>query len=197
MTGSVRLVAPDPAYHRSWLAAAEEFLAEGLARYTEVAIPADACFVGWEWTRATLGEPAAFARMCAERVAQADPDRPRPCGWVPTTTRWVVREDGEFLGSMSLRHVLTPELAEVGGHIGYSVRPSARGRGVATAGLRLMLPVAVGLGIDPVLITCDDDNLASAAVIERCGGVVQDVRGGKRRYWVPASQDADRPSSPG
>jgi predicted acetyltransferase len=60
-----------------------------------------------------------------------------------------------------------------------------------------MLPVAVGLGIDPVLITCDDDNLASAAVIERCGGVVQDVRGGKRRYWVPASQDADRPSSPG
>ena len=195
MTGAVRLVPPDPAYRLSWLAAAEEFLAEGRGRYTEVVLPADACFGGWAWTRATLGDPAAFARMCAERVAQADPEQPRPCGWVPNTTRWVV-EDGEFLGSMSLRHVLTPELAEVGGHIGYSVRPSARGRGVATAGLRLMLPLAAGLGIDPVLITCDDDNLASAAVIERCGGVLQDVRHGKRRYWVAAALGADRASSP-
>jgi predicted acetyltransferase len=179
----IELVLPDPAYQSSWLAAADEFLAEGNARYTEVVLPADDCFGGWEWTRGTMADPTAFARMCAERIAQADPDRPRPCDWVPHSTRWVVEGD-EFLGSLSLRHVLTPGLRAVGGHIGYSVRPSARGRGVATEGLRLMLPVAAGLGIDPVLVTCDDDNLASARVIERNGGVLEDVLRGKRRYWI-------------
>lgn len=182
----IELVAPDPALHRSWLAAADEFIARGEQRYAEVVIPADACFGGREWTRATLTDAGSFAAMCAERTALAQPGHPRPCGHVPTTTRWIV-EGQEFLGSLSLRHVLTPELREVGGHIGYSVRPSARGRGVATTGLRLMLPVASSLGIDPALVTCDDDNLASATVIERNGGVLEDVRDGKRRYWVTTS----------
>ncbi len=83
-----------------------------------------------------------------------------------------------------IRHRLTPFLLEVAGHIGYSVRPSARRRGVATAALREALPLASALGIDPVLVTCDDDNLGSARVIEANGGVLEDVRGRKRRYWV-------------
>ena len=185
-TAQVELVLPSPALQESWLAAADELLAEGNSSYTEVVMPADDCFGGWEWTRETMGDPGAFAAMCAERIAQAEPDRPRPCGWVPHSTRWVVR-DGELVGAISLRHVLTPELRAVGGHIGYSVRPSARGRGVATAALGLMLPVAASLGIDPALVTCDDTNLASAAVIERNGGVLQVVLGGKRRYRVPTT----------
>ena len=184
MTGlAVRLVLPDPALQASWLAAADEFLAAGDARYTEVVVPADDCFGGWEWTRESMADPAAFARMCAERIAQEEPGRPRPCGWVPHSTRWVVA-GCEFLGSVSLRHVLTPGLRAVGGHIGYWVRPSARGRGVATQALSLMLPLAAAHGIDPVLVTCDDDNLASATVIERNGGVLEDVLRGKRRYWI-------------
>ena len=43
---------------------------------------------------------------------------------------------------------------------------------------------AAASGIDRVLITCDDTNVASATVIERNGGVLEDLRGGKRRYWV-------------
>ena len=35
------------------------------------------------------------------------------------------------------------------------------------------------------LVTCDVDNVGSAAVIEANGGVLEDVRGTKRRYWVP------------
>jgi len=36
-------------------------------------------------------------------------------------------------------------------------------------------------------VTCDDDNVASVRVIEACGGVLEDVRGVKRRYWVPTA----------
>jgi predicted acetyltransferase len=75
----------------------------------------------------------------------------------------------------------------VGGHIGYDVRPSARQRGHATAMLAAALPVARGLGIDRVLVTCDDDNIASRKVIEASGGVLEDQRGDKLRYWVPTS----------
>jgi predicted acetyltransferase len=64
------------------------------------------------------------------------------------------------------------------------VRPSARRRGIATAALRAALPQAAALGIHEVLVTCDDDNIGSARVIEANGGVLEDVRGDKRRYWV-------------
>jgi len=94
------------------------------------------------------------------------------------------------VGRVSVRHRLTDSLARVGGHIGYGVRPAYRRRRYATALLRAGLALAREHGIDPALVTCDDDNLGSATVIERCGGVlenVMDVADGspKRRYWVP------------
>ena len=51
----------------------------------------------------------------------------------------------------------------------------------------MVLPVAAALGIDPVLVTCDTDNEASRRTIERNGGVFEDTREGKRRYWVPVA----------
>ena len=33
-------------------------------------------------------------------------------------------------------------------------------------------------------MTCDDDNVPSAGTIERGGGVYEDTRNGKRRYWI-------------
>ena len=53
--------------------------------------------------------------------------------------------------------------------------------------LRQALPWAHSLGIDPALVTCDDDNLGSIRVIESAGGALEDVRRDKRRYWVPTS----------
>jgi predicted acetyltransferase len=44
-----------------------------------------------------------------------------------------------------------------------------------------------GLGVDPALVTCDQDNTGSILVIEAAGGVLEDVRGVKRRYWVPTA----------
>jgi predicted acetyltransferase len=100
--------------------------------------------------------------------------------------------DGELVGRVSIRHSIdTPFLAEFGGHIGYATRPAYRRRGYARAMLRLALQRAHTLGIDSALLTCDDDNVGSAATIESCGGVFERLvtfdGGHRRRYWVPTA----------
>jgi predicted acetyltransferase len=136
---------------------------------------------------ADLRDDAAFERFVAAIVADRLEATPRPEGFVPSTELWWV--DGDvFLGRIAVRHRLTPMLFELGGHIGYDVRPTARRRGHATEMLRQALPVAHGLGIDPALITCDDDNVGSRTVIERNGGIFEDQRGKKLRYWVPTTR---------
>jgi predicted acetyltransferase len=105
---------------------------------------------------------------------------------VPQTTLWWV-SGNEYLGRISIRHLLTVSLREIGGHIGYDIRPSTRQRGHATAMLAAALPVARSLGIDQALLACDHDNLASRKVIEANGGVLEDTNGDKVRYWVPTT----------
>lgn len=106
---------------------------------------------------------------------------------------YLVAEVGEtVVGRVSIRHSLTPGLLEIGGHVGYGVRPAYRGRGYATAMLRLSIKWLTDLGVTDILVTCDEDNLASRRAIERCGGVLRDVRyfaeeaPGTRRYWIDA-----------
>ncbi len=175
------LVLPLTRVHASFLAAMDEFRAEGRAVATDLSmIGREIRTFGGSWH-----DPDMFARYVAELHADALPDTPRPDGWVPSTTLWYV--DGDtFLGRIAVRHRLTPTLLEVGGHIGYDVRRTARRRGHATAMLSAALPTAAALGIDPALVTCDTDNLGSRTVIESCGGILEDVRQGKLRYWVPA-----------
>ena len=102
---------------------------------------------------------------------------------VPCTYLWIV-DGGTFLGSLAIRHELTEYLLNEGGHIGYSVRPSARRRGHAASALAHALPMARELGIPRVLLTCDVSNAGSRATIEKNGGVYEDTRNGKRRYWI-------------
>jgi predicted acetyltransferase len=109
---------------------------------------------------------------------------PRPAGFVPATTWWWV--DGEeYLGRIVVRHRLTENLLQVGGHIGYDARPTARRHGHATAMLREVLPLCRTVGIDRALVTCDLDNVASRKVIEANAGELEDERAGKLRFWVP------------
>ena len=92
-----------------------------------------------------------------------------PDGWVPHTTFWLL-EDGEIVGVSSLRHHMTERLRRIGGHIGFGVRPSAQGRGVAKELLKQTLAQAKKLGLSEVLVICLKDNPASAKVIQANGG---------------------------
>jgi predicted acetyltransferase len=97
---------------------------------------------------------------------------------------------GDLVGRVSIRHELTDFLLRQGGHIGYAVLPGHRRRGYATEMLRQSVIIARSLGIERVLVTCDDDNAGSAAVIEANGGRLENVvatgagHPPKRRYWI-------------
>ena len=173
-----QLVLPTPAVQRSFLEAMEEFVAEG-AEHSQTAAWIEHHAPGWT-------DPAVFGAFADAVRADALDETSRPDHHVPCTTLWWV--DGEdYLGRIAIRHRLNDVLLEVGGHIGYDVRPSRRREGHATAMLQQALPWARDLGIDPALVTCDLDNVASVRVIEAAGGELEDVRGAKRRYWVPTS----------
>jgi predicted acetyltransferase len=171
---------PSLEVHGSFLVAMAEFQAEGRGS------PDDHSMVGREIRDygPTWAEPAAFAHYAGELGAQARPETPRPPDRVACTTLWWV-DGAEYLARIAIRHELTDFLLNVGGHIGYDVRPSARRRGHATAMLHAALPVAHRLGIECALVTCDSDNIASRKTIEANGGVYEDTRGVKLRYWVP------------
>ena len=92
--------------------------------------------------------------------------------------------DGQAVGFLNLRLRLSDYLLEVGGHIGYSIRPSERGKGYAKESLRQGLQVAKGKNIKRALVTCSTENPASRAVILANRGVYEDVRNGTERYWI-------------
>ncbi len=102
----------------------------------------------------------------------------------------VAEAAGQIVGRVSIRHALNTYLAEFGGHLGYGVRPGFRRRGYATATMRQSLEIALSLGLNRVLVTCDDNNGGSAKIIASCGGVLENVVAAqdgcsrKRRYWV-------------
>jgi predicted acetyltransferase len=123
-------------------------------------------------------------RSCERMVARAAEllESP-PEGLVVSDCYWVTEGD-TVIGFLMLRHELNEFLRTVGGHIGYSIRPSYRRRGHASRALGLALERARELSIDRVLVTCDDDNVASARTIESRGGIQEDVLDGKRRYWI-------------
>lgn len=111
---------------------------------------------------------------------------------------WLLADvDGEVVGRVSIRYVLNDFLLNEGGHVGYAVAPAHRRRGYATDILRLAVADLAATGVERVLVTCDDTNIASAGVIEKLGGVLEDVRPGrddtlKRRYWIPAAAKPGR-----
>ncbi len=115
---------------------------------------------------------------------------------VPNTTFWLI-EDDEIVGVSNLRHRLTDRLSSIGGHIGFGVRPSAQGRGVAKELLKRSVANARNLGIVDVVLICLKENTASSAVIRASGGrlereySVPDYPGTLQRYVIAGGADTN------
>jgi predicted acetyltransferase len=110
---------------------------------------------------------------------------------VPSTVFWYV--SGEYyLGTLVVRHELTAELAEIGGHIGYHVVAPWRRQGHATRMLAAGLTRCRELGLERVLLTCATDNEPSRRVILANGGVPDGQAAGEYRFWI----SLDRGSHP-
>ncbi|MEV6679078.1 GNAT family N-acetyltransferase [Streptomyces erythrochromogenes] len=167
-----RLIAPTADLHSAWLEAHAEWGAGlhedgfGLEASDEVGSPEG--FAAWValLTGASGAKSAATDGGCSYR--------------------WIVEGD-RVEGGIALRYGLSDQVTEFG-HIGYGIRPSSRGRGLATWALGRMLDEARVLGLDRVLLVCEVDNLGSVGTIERNGGVLESVRdtghGPARRYWI-------------
>ena len=113
-----------------------------------------------------------------------------PPGWVRRTTFWLLDNNDAIAGISHLRHELNDVLRRQGGHIGYYVRPAARGKRLGTSILALTLAEGRKLGIERFLLTVDAENVPSIRVIEGNGGVLENEgphpETGRpyRRYWI-------------
>ena len=97
-----------------------------------------------------------------------------PMGWVPSTQYIFVREvDRKICGAIQIRHYLNEYLQQFSGHIGYSVCPSERRKGIATRMLKEILPKCKELGIYNVKLSCVKENVGSKRVILKNGGIYE------------------------
>lgn len=177
----IELTRPNIAFESSFLAGLNEFASENekldwiyLGRDSTVDIP--------------LKDFAAFVSALREREHTPAPD------FVTTVCFWVIHQE-EVVGRIGFRHELNDAIREVGGHIGYIVRPTYRRRTVATKMLAQVLQTPEAKRVGRLLLTCDVDNIASEKVIVRNGGVFESVvddspRTPKKRYWI----DVTKPS---
>jgi predicted acetyltransferase len=168
MATNLTLTEPSLIWQTAFLELATEFLAANDLRY-----------------QAAISDFAGYLKHLQQFAQGAD----LPPGIVRETTYWGL-DGATIVGTIRLRHKLNPALEQIGGHIGYEVRPTKRRQGYGTQMLALTLEQARRLGLERVLITCDTDNIGSARIIEKNGGRLFDqirVTGrGKlaSRYWI-------------
>ncbi len=148
LTGPIpQLIAPAAAYEAAWREARADWgpgiHEDGFGLRPEDDVDTSAGFAAW-----------------LRRLA-ADTD---------CTYRWIV-QDGRVLGGIALRHANHPAVPWAG-HLGYGLRPSARGQGHAVWAVREVLAEARSLGMEQVLAICERGNTASARTIEQAGGTL-------------------------
>jgi predicted acetyltransferase len=144
------LIAPTVRLHRGWLEAHAEW---GEGRHED----------GFGLSTSDIvGSSTGFAAWVAKLTRDE------------TVYRWLV-EGERVLGGIALR-TGPADYVRWAGHVGFGIRPSARGRGLASWALRAMLPEARTLGLPRILLVCAATNTASARTIERAGGALEEPR---------------------
>ena len=102
----------------------------------------------------------------------------------------LVDENNYIYGACNIRYPLVGNLFNLGGNIGYAIRPNERGKGYGVELLKLAMLKCKELGLDKILITARVNNVQSNKLIEKCGGVLDtdylDEMSGImfHRYWI-------------
>jgi predicted acetyltransferase len=178
MQQQAELVRPSPRYARSYVAA----LREGFRR-------GDQDLVTERSIRQIEADFAGYIDGITDQKGSIRLPTGQIVPKVPFSLHWLV-EDDEFIGEAQVRYRLNQHLIREGGHVGYGIRPSRRRQGYGRLILALALEECRRLEIRRVLVTCLEDNVASARIIEANGGELENVipdpagRGNLRRYWI-------------
>ena len=176
----MELVNPSIKYKKSFLEALDEYQREEKS---------DKHFRGEHYDSLKKEELEYNFQAYVDKVISKAKGQNLPEGYVPESTYWLV-DNNEFIGRVNLRHKLNVNLSRLGGHIGYDIRPSKRGKGYGRKILGLALQKAQQIGLDNVLITCNINNIPSKRVIEANGGILEnsekvgDRQPDKLRYWI-------------
>lgn len=113
-----------------------------------------------------------------------------PESYSPHTLYLAINDNNKIVCAIGIRWKQVPVLMAFGGLIGYSVRPSQRGKGYASEMLKLALDKFKNTNIENILITCKDFNIASKKVIEKNGGIFENTYSNDDdgytylRYWI-------------
>lgn len=86
--------------------------------------------------------------------------------WVSFSTFWLANSEDEILGVIRVRHKEIP----LNGHIGYDVPPRHRKNGYGKMMLKLSLKNSKELGLDEVIVTCEENNISSEKIIKSANG---------------------------
>jgi len=90
---------------------------------------------------------------------------------VPSKTYFLIRErDNKIVGMTNIRLKLNEMLKDLGGHIGYSILPSERGKGYNKIQLYLALLECEKNNLDVIMLDCLKKNEASWKTIIALGG---------------------------
>lgn len=106
-----------------------------------------------------------------------------------TMTSYYAIFNGAIAGTINCRwQIEKGDLLKWGGHIGYGVAPSYRGHHLAEQMVNFALEEYKKRGVLRVMISADEDNIASRKTIERCGGRLENIVTIDERkicrYWI-------------
>ncbi|MCL2365193.1 MAG: GNAT family N-acetyltransferase [Defluviitaleaceae bacterium] len=108
---------------------------------------------------------------------------------VPQITYWLY-VDGNPVGIVKLRTRLTDKLREDGGHVGYGIAPSHRGKGYGALLIKTMTIEAAALGIDRILLTINSNNTPSIKIAVNNGGIIEKIFNEKHFIWIDCQKHA-------